>query len=562
MIFFRNVLLTLVLAPAFLTISAQKLKKTDKITLSNLETHIRYLADDKLEGRRTGSPGEKAASDYISSGFSRAGLQPKGDNNGWLQAFPVDEGRRISAESFFTVNDRNLVLNKDYFPLTLSPTGTVSGSPAIALQEAGVPWFLDLRELLEANAGNPHFDFPGAIRARIAACAKKGATALILYNSSKIADNLAFDPHDRPVPAVIPVLYVTAAAKRKYLKDESASVDLKIKVDFTEKQRTGHNVVGWLDNGAPETIVIGAHYDHLGYGEDSNTLYRGPDRVIFNGADDNASGVAGMIELARMLSASKLKNNNYLFVAFSGEELGLFGSKYFVEHSPVDTKSINYMINLDMIGRLNDTTHALTIGGYGTSPAWGNVISDSGPGAGRSKHTSREPSPFTLHYDSSGLGPSDHTSFYQKDIPVLFFFTGVHADYHKPGDDFDKINYTGELQVVKFIYSLVQDLNPKGRLTFTKTRDTQQGSPHFSVTLGILPDYTFSGSGVRADGVSEGRPAQGAGMKSGDVIVQLGTWPVTSLENYMEALGKFKKGDKTTVKYRRGNDTIERPVQF
>lgn len=544
----RIFVLTLILFPPFLTISAQKLKKPDKITLSNLETHIRYLADDKLEGRRTGSPGEKAASDYISSAFSKAGVQPKGDNNGWLQAFPVDEGRRISAESYFTVNDRNLVLNKDYFPLTLSPAATVSGTPAIALQEAGVPWFLDLRELLEANAGNPHFDFPGAIRARIAACAKKGATALIFYNTSKIADNLAFDPHDRPSPATIPVLYLTAAAKRKYFKDESASVDLKIRVDFMEKQRTGHNVVGWLDNGAPETIVIGAHYDHLGYGEDSNTLYRGPDRVIFNGADDNASGVAGMIELARLLSTSKLKNNNYLFVAFSGEELGLFGSKYFVEHAPVDAKSINYMINLDMIGRLNDSTHVLTIGGYGTSPAWGNAINKSPL--------------FTLHYDSSGLGPSDHTSFYQKDIPVLFFFTGIHADYHKPGDDFDKINYTGELQVVKFIYSLVQDLNPKGRLTFTKTRDTQQGSPHFSVTLGILPDYTFSGSGVRADGVSEGRPAQSAGMKTGDVIVQLGTWPVTSLENYMEALGKFKKGDKTTVKYRRGNDTIERPVQF
>jgi hypothetical protein len=557
----RIFVLILILFPPFLTISAQKLKKPDKITLSNLETHIRYLADDKLEGRRTGTPGEKAASDYISSAFSKAGLQPKGDNNGWLQAFPVDEGRRISPGSYFMVNDRNLVLNKDYFPLTLSPAATVSGSPAIALQEAGVPWFLDLRELLEANAGNPHFDFSGAIRARIAACAKKGATALILYNTSKIADNLAFDPHDRPTPASIPVLYLTTAAKKKYLRDESASLDLKIRVDFTEKQRTGHNVVGWLDNGAPETVVIGAHYDHLGYGEDSNTLYRGPDRVIFNGADDNASGVAGMIELARMLSTSKLKNNNYLFVAFSGEELGLFGSKYFVEHAPVNAGSLNYMINLDMIGRLNDTTHALTIGGYGTSPAWGNVIGDpTGPGASRRK--SGETPSFTIHYDSSGLGPSDHTSFYQKDIPVLFFFTGIHADYHKPDDDFDKINYTGELQVVKFIYSLVQNLNPKGRLTFTKTRDTQQGSPHFSVTLGILPDYTFSGSGVRADGVSEGRPAQGAGMKTGDVIVQLGTWPVTSLENYMEALGKFKKGDKTTVRYRRGSDTIERPVQF
>lgn len=542
--------LTFVLIPAFLPISAQKLKKSDKITLSNLEAHVRYLADDQLEGRRAGSPGEKLASDYISSAFGKSGLQPKGDETGWLQAFPIDEGRRISAESFFTINNRPILLNKEYFPLSLSAGGTVSGSSAIALQEAGEPWFLDLRDLLEANAGNPHFDFPGAIRARIAACAKKGATALILYNTSQIADNLAFDAHDRATPAAIPVLYLAAAAKRKYLKDESASFELKIRVGFTERQRTGHNVIGWLDNGAPQTIVIGAHYDHLGYGEDSNSLYRGTDRVIFNGADDNASGVAGMIELARKLSASRLRGNNYLFVAFSGEELGLFGSKYFVEHPPVDLKSVNYMINLDMIGRLNDSTHALTIGGYGTSPVWGNSL----PGHER-------PS-FTLHLDSSGLGPSDHTSFYQKDIPVLFFFTGIHSDYHKPGDDFEKINYTGELQVLNYIYSLVLDINPKGRLTFTKTRDTPQGAPRFSVTLGILPDYTFSGSGVRADGISEGRPAQGAGMKTGDVIVQLGSFPVTSLENYMEALGKFKKGDKTIVKYRRGNDTIEGPVQF
>jgi hypothetical protein len=547
----RIILLTLILSPALQTISAQKLKKPDKITLSNLETHVRYLSDDRLEGRRTGSPGEQAASDYISSGFSNAGLKAKGDNNGWLQAFPIDEGRTVSAGSFFSINGRNLQLNREYFPLSVSPAGTVSGSPAIALQESGVPWFLDLRELVETNAGNPHFDLYGAIRAKTAACAKKGATALILYNSSKITDNLLFDTHDRPAPAIIPVLYVTAAAKRKYLKDESASVELKIRVDFTERQRTGHNVVGWLDNGAPSTIVIGAHYDHLGYGEDSNTLYRGSERVIFNGADDNASGVAGMIELARLLSASRLKANNYLFIAFSGEELGLFGSKYFVEHPTIGLKSVNYMINLDMIGRLNDTTRVLTVGGVGTSPAWGTIFTPQ-----------RNKPFFTLHFDSSGMGPSDHASFYRKDIPVLFFFTGIHADYHRPGDDYDKINYPGALRVVNFVYDLVQGLDAKGRLVFTKTREIQQGTARFSVTLGILPDYTFSGGGVRADGVSEGRPAQGAGMQAGDIIVQLGTYPVSSLENYMEALGKFKKGDRTTVRYQRGKETIERPVQF
>lgn len=547
----RLKIVALILVIPFLPSFAQKAKKADKVTLANLEAHIRYLADDKLEGRRTGSPGEKLAGDYISIAFSGAGLQPRGDNNGWLQAFEVNEGRLISPDSYFSVNDREFVLNKEYFPLTISAAGTAAGSPAIALQESGEPWFLDLKDLLEANQGSPHFDLGAAIRAKAKEYSKKGANALILYNTSKIADNLSYDRKDKPEPAVIPVLYITKEVKRKYLKDESASLDIKIKVGFTEKKRTGHNVVGYLDNGAPNTVIIGAHYDHLGYGEDSNSLYRGSERLIHNGADDNASGVAAAIELARLLKESRSQNNNYLFIAFSGEELGLFGSKYFVEHPTIDLKKVNYMINLDMIGRLRDSTHTLIIGGYGTSPAWEEACNN----AGDKKY-------FTLQYDSSGVGPSDHTSFYRKGIPVLFFFTGIHADYHKPTDDEDKINYPGELQVLKYIYAVVEKVNNKGRIAFAATRETQMDVPHFTVTLGIMPDYTFSGSGVRADGISEGRPAQKAGLKSGDVIVQLGSFPVSSMEKYMDALSKFKKGDVTTVKYRRGSEILEASVTF
>ncbi|HWK02228.1 MAG TPA: M20/M25/M40 family metallo-hydrolase [Puia sp.] len=547
----RLKIVALILIIPFLPSFAQKAKKADKVTLANLATHIRYLADDKLEGRRTGSPGEKLAGDYISIEFARAGLQPRGDNNGWLQTFEVNEGRLVSSDSYFSLNEKALVLNKDYFPLTFSAAGTAAGSPAIALQESGEPWFLDLKDVMDASQGNPHFDLGAAIRSKAKEYSKKGANALILYNTSKIADNLSYDRRDRPEPAVIPILYITREVKRKYLKDESASLDIKIKVGFTEKRRTGHNVVGYLDNGAPNTVIIGAHYDHLGYGEDSNSLYRGSERMIHNGADDNASGVAATIELARLLKESRLKNNNYLFIAFSGEELGLFGSKYFTEHPTIDLKKVNYMINLDMIGRLRDSTHTLIIGGYGTSPAWGEAC-----------NTVNDKKNLALQYDSSGVGPSDHTSFYRKDIPVLFFFTGIHSDYHKPTDDEDKINYPGELLVLKYIYAIIEKVNNKGRITFAATRETQMDVPHFTVTLGIMPDYTFSGSGVRADGISEGRPAQKAGLKSGDVIVQLGSFPVPSMEKYMEALSKFKKGDTTTVKYRRGSAVLEAPVTF
>ena len=436
------------------SVSAQKLKKADKVTLANLQTHVRYLSDDKMEGRRTGTPGEKSASDYIISAFSQAGLQPKGDRGGWLQAFDIDEGRQVSADAYFSVNDRPFVLNKEYFPLAFSAVGAVSGSPAIALQERGVPWFLDLKELLEGAAGVSHFDLEAAIRERAASCSQKGATALILFNSSKTADNLSYDPRVRPVAvAVIPVIYITREARRKYLRDESAELDIKMKVAFTEKKRTGHNIAGYLDNGAASTVIIAAHYDHLGYGEESDSLKRGDSvkrGLVYKGADDNSSGVAAIIELARLLKESKLRGNNYLFVAFSGKEQGMYGSQYFVEHPLVDLSKVNYMLNLDMVGRLSDSSRLLTVAGVGTSPVWAGVCD---------KVVDKKA--LTLQLDSEG-GAGDQAAFYGKHIPVLVFCTGMHGDYHKPTDDADKINFAGEVEVVKFIYSVLQEMNAKG----------------------------------------------------------------------------------------------------
>ncbi len=376
---------------------------------------------------------------------------------------------------------------------------------------------------------------------------------MIFYNTSEKDDQLKFEGKDKSELTGIPVIYVTKPVAKKYFSDSSASIDMKLKLDVGEKKRTGHNVIGYIDNGAPTTIIVGAHFDHLGYGEDGNSMLRTGEHLIHNGADDNASGVAALIELARLLKNSKLNKNNYLFTAFSGEELGLFGSKYFVENPTITLGNVNYMINMDMVGRLNDSTKVLTVGGYGTSPEWSSLF------GGKNKK-----SPFLIKIDSSGTGPSDHTSFYRKDIPVLFFFTGLHSDYHKPTDDYDKINFLGELSIVNYIYSLIEKEN-KGnhKLAFTKTKETQTTtSSRFSVTLGIMPDYTFAGTGVRVDGVSDGRPAQKAGLVTGDIILKLGDYNVTSLENYMEALGKFKKGDTAVVKFKRGNETMEKQVQF
>lgn len=375
---------------------------------------------------------------------------------------------------------------------------------------------------------------------------------MIVYNTSLVSDDLKFNPKDRSEPASIPVLYLTKEAKQKYMNDDAATLDVKLKTEIGERRRTGNNVIGYLDNGAPSTIIIGAHYDHLGFGEDGNSMERNGQKGIHNGADDNASGTAAMIELARLLKQSKNKKSNYLFIAFSAEELGLNGSKYFTENSPIDLKTVNYMINLDMVGRMNDSSRMVTVGGFGTSPVWSEIL----PQLDRKL-------PFKIRIDSSGTGPSDHTSFYRKDIPVLFFFTGLHSDYHRPSDDANKINYVGELQIIKYIASVIEGTSSKGKLAFTKTREVQTGtSTRFSVSMGIMPDYTFSGSGVRVDGVSAGRPAEKAGIQTGDVIVQLGDFNTSSVETYMQALSKFKKGDKTVVKFKRGNDVKQAEVEF
>lgn len=534
------------------TLFSQRLNKADRNLAARLKTHVTYLADDKLEGRRAGTEGEKAAREYISQRFREAGLEPKGENGDWYQPFEIYDGKQVKPSTLFLINSHDLRLFEDFFPLAYSPNASLEAAVSPALKEKDVPWFFDLKDLLDENDENPHFDLDGAIKSKAKQAAEKGATAFILYNSSGYQDGMRFNGKDRSETLTIPVLYITDRARRQFLSDEMATLDIRIKVDIGEKNRTGYNVIGYIDNKAPSTVIIGAHYDHLGYGEDGNSMLRNGEKLVHNGADDNASGTAALIELARILKQYKQKNNNYLFIAFSGEELGLNGSRYFTEHPTVPLDKTSYMINMDMVGRLNDSSKTLTVGGYGTSPAWAQIF-----------NSFRKIKNLNIRLDSSGTGPSDHTSFYRKDIPVLFFFTGLHSDYHRPSDDADKINYTGQVQIVRLIEEVVKSAAPLGKLAFTKTREVQTSTTaRFNVSMGIMPDYTYTGTGVRVDGVSDGRPAQQAGLKTGDVILQLGNYATSDMEAYMQALGKFKKGEKTTVKYKRGDEVLEAEVVF
>lgn len=309
---------------------------------------------------------------------------------------------------------------------------------------------------------------------------------------------------------------------------------------------TGYNVIGIIDNPSNELVVIGAHYDHLGMGGFSS-LHRG-ELEVHNGADDNASGVAAMIHLSQVLAKKEL-NRDIVFIGFSGEEKGLWGSNYFTKNPTIDLASVNFMINMDMVGRL-DESRGLAINGTGTSPVWNDLLDQLNTDS------------LKLIKSESGTGPSDHTSFYLQDIPVLHFFTGQHEDYHKPGDDVEKINVGGILKVASIIERIVLELDSKEKIEFTRTKDESSNTPRFTVSLGVIPDYLFDGEGMRIDGVSEDKPAQRAGIEKGDVVVQMGDSVVIDMMSYMRALSVFKKGDNTTVIIDRKGEKLSFDIEF
>lgn len=305
------------------------------------------------------------------------------------------------------------------------------------------------------------------------------------------------------------------------------------------------NVVGYLNKGAKHTVVVGGHYDHLGYGAEGS-LYTGS-AEIHNGADDNASGIAAMLAIASHY-ADNPAPFNILFIAFSGEEKGLWGSNYYSKNPTIELSDVSFMLNMDMVGRLNDE-RKLAINGVGTSPSWDELFEDI-----------KAPK-FHIVPGESGIGPSDHTSFYLQDLPVLHFFTGQHSDYHKPSDDAHLVNYKGIKDISNFLIEIIDEAEGV-KLEFTKTKDESQETPDFKVTLGVIPDYLFDGEGMRIDGVKEDRPAGNAGMEKGDIVVKMGEFEVKDMMSYMKCLSKFNPGDTAPVTIIRGGKEMVKQVTF
>lgn len=535
----------------------------DSSLVAQLKEHIYYLASDKLSGRNTGSKGEKRSYDYISEQYKKMGLLPKGES-GFLQPFSFTYGKKMSGKNQLMLNGEALQLDEDFYPLNFSANGKVKGkivdvgfgivAPSIGYDSyqnlSNLKGNIYLIECSTPEGDSPHSKYsPFAdIKTRIQQAKSKGAIAVIFTNTTQDAEDLKANLEINSATEEIPVIFLKASTLKKYRHAEFNTAS--ITTNLEKIALTGHNIAAFIDNGAPLTVVIGAHYDHLGYGEYGNSLYRG-EPGIHNGADDNASGTAAVVELARHFQHNGIKeNNNYLFLNFSGEELGLIGSKYWLEHATIDTSKINFMVNMDMIGRY-DADKGMEISGLGTSPDAFNFI----------RTISYDELKFKL--SESGTGPTDHASFYYANIPVLNFFTGTHEDYHKPSDDADKINYPAEASIIQLIETIVIQLDDNGQLPFFRTKETDLSNvPRFKVRLGIIPDYLFDGTGLRVDGVDDGKPAALAGIKKGDIIVAIGDFIISDIMAYMKALAAFKSGDTTTIVVKRGDVNVEMQATF
>ena len=546
-----------------LSASAQKLNCRERKALKQVRADITYLASDELMGRATGTEGEHMSAYYIADAFKRNKLEPKG-NDGYFQKFTITTLRIADGKSQFALNGENFRLFKDYYPLSYSSNGGEFDGGAV---DAGFGIASDKRNDYEGkdvegkavliNIGSPDGIHPHSaylawhgLSVRVDEAVKRGAKAVFFYRANEKVEKPKGELSLTMEPSSVPVIFIDRVLEDV---DYFKSIDLSLKV--LVDQDTAYNVVGFKDNGAEHTVIIGAHHDHLGMGQHGNSLAKNTNE-IHNGADDNASGTSGLIVLSKWLKKSKKwnKNNNYLFIAFSGEEMGLLGSKYFVKHPTIDLNTANYMLNMDMIGVLTQEK-ALIVNGVGTSPIFESMLDSM------VKEDSRIAK---LETTKSGIGPSDHTSFYLQKMPVMHFFTGAHEHYHKPSDDVEIVNDSGVVYVLSVMRDVIARLNTEGKLEYVKTKDETKQSRRmkFEVTLGVVPNYSYDGEGMELDAVREGKPGQAAGLKAKDVIVSFGGKNIKNIQDYMAVLGELKKGSQTTVVVRRDGELVTLNVQF
>ncbi|MBU0617062.1 MAG: M28 family peptidase [Planctomycetes bacterium] len=627
----RPLALLAVLALAIGTCLAEEDKSAVARTLFTAEAylaHVRYLASDELGGRLPGTPGSQAATEYIAEQFQKLGLKPGGVDDTYFQPFTIRRLKQVHEDQAafkITGLENNWKIREDWIPMPFSKAGKIEGPLAFAGYGISAPKLdyddyagfdatdkilLILRH--EPKDEDPEAAFGGETPSRHAlfsrkarVAAEKGAKGLLIVNAPNRdpdKDQLyPWDDSDTRQSYSLPIAHISRQIANAILEQagmtnlttlqeqldrerkplstdlEGITVDIESGVEYVE----GRNVIGLLEGEgkSEEYIVVGAHHDHLGRVRPHNGQSSEP--VIHNGADDNASGTAGVIELARVFAAGPRPQRSILFMTYDAEELGLLGSHHFLEHPTVEPENIVAMVALDMIGRLNQDRFAIY--GVGSGKEFRELLDAP---AEKLELTFKAPAS-----GSGWFGGSDHHSFYLKDIPVLFVFTGIHKQYHTPEDDWELIDGEGATKVLQLMHPVISEIASMGeRPTFVSAaeeeaaRDAQKedepqveageetdeeraaderparpGRPRAS--LRIIPDHAYDGDGgFRVLSVIQDGPAAKAGMKDGDLIVRIADEPVSDIDSYMDALKQHEPGDQVEVVVKRGEEQVKLKV--
>jgi len=557
-----------------------------EITIKELDGHIRYLASDSLKGRYPGTEESKIAANYIKYNFVKGSLELLGDNG--FQKFEVVTAITAGENNTIQFGDTQGVLNTDFAPFSYTKNMSLEAEVVFvgygfsietdkiswddyATVDVKDKWVLVLMGDPESDDENSEFAKYAGERDKVITAKDKGAAGVLFVNGPK------FDKGDKLIGlnfdktrsnAGISVINIkrefanaflektTIGELEKNLNEKHTPISfasgktLNATTDVKQKKVETENILAFIEGNElkDEIIVLGAHWDHLGFGGPSSGS-RMPDTVaVHYGADDNASGVAGIIEIAEKLATQKDLKRSVLIMAFGAEEMGLLGSNYFVENPLFELKQLKAMVNIDMIGRLKKD-NSLMIGGTGTSPESENIL-----------NSLNTDSTFAISMQQEGFGPSDHASFYAKDIPVFFLSSGAHPDYHTPFDTPDKINLEGTKSIADYTYNLMLNLiNREKNLTFKEAGPKQRanGSRRYKITLGIMPNFTSTeNNGLGVDAVSKGGPAEAAGMKRGDRIVAINGMPVSNIYEYMSRLKKLEASTTATVDVIRNNEKV------
>ena len=561
---FRKLIILIVLLPFFSIAQNKDCNLQVDSVKARLYNIISVLSNDSLGGREAGTIGELKAALFIKSKFEDVGLKSIFEDGAYLQSFEIVDGISLSEENTLTINKKPYKLIDDFFPLNISGNAKVDGKiirvgygikstenhyddyefyindaedkelkGKIFAIELGVP------PILKGVKGVGNLE---DIELKVKLAIEKGAVAVIFIKSDKDISKPILDKSRFEQPLSIPVIFADQQAYKTIMDSNDAMAELSIKIE--KEMKNAYNVVGFLNNNAKRTVVIGAHYDHLGMGGPASRNIGLP--AIHPGADDNASGVSALIELARKEKCNSFSGLNIIFIAFSAEEKGLLGSSYFTKSNAYPLEKIVYMLNLDMVGRIDTVNGKLSVIGTGTSPLWDTIINKTSF------------STFEIKKSEKLSGGSDHASFNMKDIPTLFFFSGLHDDYHKPSDVISKINFNGIYCTVQYISNLIDNTINYDKFPFTKTTSESSNSRrNSSVSLGIMPDPSFDGIGLRVADVIDNKPAIKAGVLKGDIILKIDEYEIRDIYSYMNAMKNFRSGDKVELGIKRDAEEIK-----